>query len=214
MGSHGTRTDWAKRTDALRAVRARSRGRDVAEIREDLHRELVARGVEVPDERLGQMAQQMARTSGLAGSLHLFKDQLSAFRRILHVLKESEGPDWLRPPKGNYPQAAAFRSVPLEGVGQHQDLVARVYRAVKDSDDDEVVVCAWLSTERAAAEQPGRVQVHAGDAALGYLSGEDSPALYRMIEAAERRGRVIWVDSFIVPAETGYAVEVSLPARR
>jgi hypothetical protein len=97
-------------------------------------------------------------------------------------------------------------------VGQHQDLVARVYGAVKDSDDDEVVVCTWLSVERDAVNPPGRVQVRAGDAVIGYLSGEDSPVLYRMIEAAERRGRVVWVDSFIVPDEKGYAVEVSLPA--
>jgi hypothetical protein len=54
--------------------------------------------------------------------------------------------------------------------------------------------------------------VRAGDAVIGYLSGEDSRVLYRMIAAAERRGRVVWVDSFIVPGDKGYAVEATLPA--
>jgi hypothetical protein len=157
MGIQGTRTGWAKRTAALRVVKARSRDRDVAAIREDLHREFAARGIEVPDERLDSLARGIARSYGPAGAVRLAKDHFSAIRQILRILEESEGPGWLRPPKGNYPQAVAFRSVPLEGVGPHQDLVARVCEAVKDSDDDEVVVCTWLSIDRDAADPPGRV---------------------------------------------------------
>ena len=203
----------AARTSVLRTVRARSRGRGLVPIRDDLQAEFVARGIQVPEEQLDHMAEAIARSYGIAGPLRLFRDSLAAAGEVWRVLKESEGPDWLQPPKGSYPQAEAFYNVRLEGVEQHKDLVARAYELIRDDDDDEVVVCTWLSIERDAAKRPSRVQVNVGNAAIGYISKGDFSGLYRMIESAERRGRVIWVDSFIVPDKERYIVDVRLPAR-
>lgn len=205
---------WSSaRASALRAVRARDHGRDVDAIRDDLRGEFAARGVEVSNERLDYMAEEIARSYGFAGPFRLFGDSLAALGKVWRVMRESGGPDWLQPPKGNYPRAQAFYNERLEGVDQHKDLVARVYKVIRDDEDEEVVVCTWLSIGRDAAKRPNRVQVNVGNAAIGYVSKGDFSDLYRLIETAARRGRVIWVDSFIVPDQGSYTVDVKLPAR-
>lgn len=199
------------RMDAIRAVRSRSHGQDQATIREDLRREFGLRNVATSEEQLGRLSSQIAASYGLAGTPRVLHGWLSSLGQVHRVLKEAEGPEWLRPPKGEYPKTGHWCSVRLQDIESRQAVLDAIATTLaEDGNGDEVVACAWLCLARDSAGIPV-IAVCAGQETLGYVPQELQESVSSLVKQSKQRGKAVWIDAFIERKHDQYIVDISLP---
>lgn len=136
-----------------------------------------------------------------------------ALTRMLKQL-EREGeerlpPDFRRPPGKWIDTGKRPRAGRLTAAASHDEL-RRIVEAVRDDDDPEPAMCAWLDLQQDDAGLE-RVAVLVGSHVIGFLDEADSRAMRHAAQQHKNRGKAAWVDAFFTLEDGQYVVDVNLP---
>jgi hypothetical protein len=118
-------------------------------------------------------------------------------------------PDFRRPPGKWIETSKAPRASRLTATASHDEL-KRVVEIVRDDDDPEPAMCAWLDLRQDDAGLE-RVAVLVGSHVIGFLNEADSRATRHLAQHHEKRREAAWVDAFFTLEDGQYVVDVNLP---
>jgi hypothetical protein len=147
-------------------------------------------------------------TSGrlsLRGALALIR----MFNQLEREGEERLPPDFRRPPGKWIDTGKSPRAGRLTTTASHHEL-KRVVETVRDDDDPEPALCAWLDW-RQDHEGTERVAVLVGSHLLGFLDEADSQAMRDQARQHNKRGTAAWADAFFTLEDGHYVVDVNLP---
>jgi hypothetical protein len=149
----------------------------------------------------------------LRQALQALRDVRSSARNVGRILRDSKGPPHLRSPEGTTDVSGGQVCVSVYDTEQHHAEIEEIFDSFDDAGEPDVAVAAWLDGAHTDAS-PDTVSVVVGQYTVGHLSDADSRRIRPWIESMSRRGRIVGTDIFITRSESGYVVEVNLPARQ
>jgi hypothetical protein len=212
MEQSRNRHDVQKRLqEAVRAVAAQKPSVDAAAVRAMLVRELNLRCIQdVPDEEVRIAAEQIAAARTLPGRLHLLERLWEDARDIRQLLKNSAGPEWLRPPAGRKLDGSVSVAVEIDASATR--FLVRAFEALfaeEPNEDNEAFVRLWIASD-AISDAGGSIVLHAGDRRVGRLMV--NPGLAQALEARHRRGEVLQLEGFLTKDSDGLSLFVNVPS--
>ena len=201
---------------AARAVASRRPGRDRSVVRRALEEELQRRGVADPEPRDLETVAEVVREG--QGRLAPFRLARKAWRDLAEaraILKESGGPDWLRPPDGVnvLGEGASAAAVRVRLVEEAQPFLAKAFEALYDpewDDDDEVAHAVWIDARGGRADESLRVFL--GTELVGELDGKGAQALSRPLAEAARKRKPLVLEGFLDREKGRISLWVNVPA--
>jgi hypothetical protein len=138
------------------------------------------------------------------------KASASNISRILH---EGSGPEWLRPPPGDYADSHDRIGVRLTDTETRQSYLQEVFEAVQESKSErEVVVVGWLSLDDPGGRNHAVIKVNVATKAVGEISDQQFWKVAEAVRKEQSRSKTLWIDVFIAREGKRYIPEAALPA--
>ena len=141
----------------------------------------------------------------LRGALALIR----MFNELEREGEERLPPDFRRAPGKWIDTGKSPRAGRLTATASHDEL-KRIVEVVRDDDDPEPAMCAWLDLRQDDAGVE-RVAVLGGSHVVGFLDEADSRAMRHLAQEHKKRRKASWVDAFFTLEDGQYVVDVNLP---
>jgi hypothetical protein len=222
------RVDPEKFREAVRAIQARSLGRDPVAVRTALEAELADRGLTDADPGLIERTTRMlVAVQGPFASFRVTREMSKLFAETVTALRAlgdgTEVPAWLEPPPGQ--EVGVRTKANPDGPGEIfevaevdladgiQPFLVKAFDAAFDPDwdDEEQAHCkVWIDTRRAPTSG-APLPIILGEKPIGTLDGEDALTLDRDLHKAEKRKQPLILDATIERDQGSLSVWVLVP---